>query len=643
MKSKGFMNLFFLLLAGISIFPVSLYCQSDPKEEKLWSGSLSIDYTEDHHFSITKASNNNSRTHTREHTKSQRVTVFIKAADIFTSGTIKAEGTHTVNTDSLDFYKNELYGGEWSTEKTTFTARGSDSLKDGDVLITLAKKSDIDAAKQIQAEIGACGVDPACLAAVLAKYEGITKDTASSFPIKIVVQVVNPCEGIITSSKVTEKYTRNKGTETEEETSPPLQTYVGIPLAVEMDGTYTRGKNGDRITASYNESEKQPYKALDGQDHPGIRHVTCSLFLTNGPPEVRIFAETKEDQKDITDKETKVMAGQRLHLTAHVVSTGLGDLLSSTWKVPGVLFDSWRGSRDAGYIRLVDNDEFEHISLHYAWGDGSSGGKRYTVSYNADYAGNTLEGKTTFVVFIPEATADVTPGTKTDFSDGSEQGNSASLPSSGCEIAPIPYGIQIKSEVAMPSNELNNGEFTLQYVQLVETNAWGMFSPDKRTYSWKYNVHTSLLDSAYPYEGPVSGSGRLSLSMRDTPGSPSLIDYDAVYIDMDFNAYLMFKPPDHPELATIPQFISLYKINWHWKAAVQAVTPHPNSYVDCGKGIHIITCDKPPSSYPHVPLEWYIQPEWEGVSSVTLKSWNEGTVPTHPSDPPPGESGWNNR
>jgi len=101
------------------------------------------------------------------------------------------------------------------------------------------------------------------------------------------------------------------------------------------------GDRGDTITATFNKTEESPYKAYNGKSYPIRTTATCTLHLSNGPPEVRIYAIAKEGEKYITGKETNIMIGQRIALSAHVVSYGLGHETRHEWDVKGRIFDQY--------------------------------------------------------------------------------------------------------------------------------------------------------------------------------------------------------------------------------------------------------------------------------------------------------------
>jgi hypothetical protein len=625
----------------ISITICAFASDQDPEEKMMWKGSLSMESVELHQFNIFKSTQSGTRSHSRNHETRNTATVYISAADILQSGDIQGQGTREANIDNRELRKSTSKSGRWGRSYDTFKGGGTAIIKGSHVRITIVKKAAIDSANAIQEAIGNCGADPACLSQAMAKFQGLIEDSASSFPVKIVATILTPVKGRWVNHSISTSFEKATGEKRTEDGPTSIDTIVGGPMLVEMDGTYTRGEKGDTITAHLSKTEILPYKSWDGENHPRENRLQCSLHLTNGPPEVRIYVDTTGGQKDITDKETKVMVGQRVHLTAHVASTGLGEEIVTAWHIPDRLFSDWLAWRGGAKVKMVE--DLEESSIHFAWIEGSLDGWKREIRYDAEYAGKSLTGKTTFLVFSPGTDVKVEPGTH------------LGRPKSGaCGLVLDPQAITLVSRAMMPANELDCGNFTLQYVQLVRSNSWGVQSVVPKQYYWVFDSHDWLLDTTYPYNAPQTGPGHLMIEMTDSP-FVSLREYDSVYMDQQFETHLMFKPPRHPELETQQLFVPLYKVDWRWKGAVQSVLPSKPGDPDPGKvcfqnGSHLLVCAKPPAQYSPVAVPWQHHPEWTGATPGydKMRKWliedqlapGEPERPGSPSEPLPRAANW---
>jgi len=604
----------------------------DEDEKMMWRGTISMSQTEWHRFDISKTAENGARREENRNEEWRQIaSVQVRAADIFVSGDIEASGSLRARINDRNLRQNHSARGEWSRTRETRSGRASARLTGKHLMITVTKKRHLEAGKAIQQQMEACGVDPACMARVLQQFSGLVEDKVASFPIKMFVQVFPPCpRASVESTETTDSYSRVQGRETKTDGPHTLSIDVCRPMAFEMDGIYTRGEKGDKITANLSDTDRPDYKAWDDKNHPREIMARCNITLSNGPPEVRIYADTNEGEKDITDEETEIMVGQRIMLAAHVVSHGMGDETLQSWLVPGGIFEEWYGSEERTIFTPVK--EFEDRVIEFAWKDGSTGGTRREVKYWVDYSGAELKGKTTFKVFTPSTSTQVAAARDIVFGLGED----------GCEILPEPPSIRIESTVTMPDNTLNIGRFRLAYAQLVDSNVWGL-ARIRPIYEWRFDHHTWLLDESFPYNGYHDGSGSTTFAMQDAPGVP-LSNLDALYADMKFKAYLLFRPPPHPELVAYRTYVPLKKVDWRWKGSAVAriaFAHYPNREAACGTS-HIIDCRRPPSVYPHRAVDATHHPVWEGVSKRTklVKSWNEGAPPQSKDARPPPVALW---
>lgn len=617
-------NFFLYCLFTALIIPSGACLADDKDETKLWRGTINMTIEKRHVFSVeVKDKKSEARSsHTRNRLKRLNAVINVVGADFLYGGAVKATGTIQSRFDNRDTRRSKSPDGDWSKTKDTMTGQGQGPIEGSNINLIFAKKSVVDSASVIENEIKKCGLDPECLGRIQQKFMGLLQDKAKSFPIRIVAQVMAPCRGQAKSLSV------STSSEGESEVDGPHTTTLPmcLPMAFEMDGTYTRGPKGDTITATYHKSHKNPYKAIDEKNHPIKTVAECSIHLSNGAPEVRIYARSKDGQKDITDKETEVMVGQRLSLSAHVVSTGLGEEISRTWIIPGRIFDRWQASIEEA--ELIEIEDFENPTIRFAWADGSESGLTRKISYKVDYGGQELSGEAKFKVYTPKTELKVKVGQNIIFAT-----------SNGCEIVPDSPSIKLTGTVTMPQNKLNIYHFVVHFLQKIKSNAWGLERVGSPQYQWRNEVFDWLLDTSYPYAGQ-SGSNSVTLTMQDTPGGP-LSALDAIYIDHRFETYLMFSPPWHPELAVTPMFVPLKKIAWRWKGSAVAKTAYAWPRPSCGQG-HSITCNKPPSGYSHRVENTAVHPGWSGYTSgqSKMKLYYQGGVTTNHRQAPPPESGW---
>lgn len=571
----------------------------------MWRGFIMMEGIEKQAFEIQPSKDLGWRHKTRDRFRSQRANIQVLAAGPLGSGDVKAGGMVFVQMNDLDVFGVKppaswcTHG--WVLNEDEQNASASDRIENNQVRITFMRKSHMDAAKGIQQAIAKCGADPECLAKVYDQFKGALEDTAKSFPIKMVVQFIPSCRGIIkTTSKRTSGMNCKNGDKVERDDAREIETVLCRPMMFEMDGTYTRDKEGDRITAYFNERDKLPHKAFDGENHPIEQHARCTVHLSNGPPEVRIYRITEgAPPKDITDKEEKVLVGERIKLQGEVVGTGLGEEILKSWKMPGQIIKDWRASLKEANIVEFDDEDLGGGIVQWTWVDGSFGGTARTVKYMADYSGAKLEGKTRFRVFEP----------RVEWMKKELGGYVGIRPVGGCELAPESPAIRLEARVTLP-DEKADASNCIQFVQLTSSRGW-FLRRHRPGFIWYSMFVEDHLDTSYPYKGPACGGKTAVLEMIDSPGDP-LDAMNAAYDDNRFRTYLMFRPgTDDRKTVWVP----LKRIDWGWKGAVTHTgTIYDDPQPQCAERYRL-TCEKPPSGYDPSETDSPPHPVWSAHSS----------------------------
>lgn len=492
-----------------------------------------------------------------------------------------------------------------------------EAIENNQVRITFMRKSHMDAAKGIQQAIAKCGADTECLAKVYDQFKGALEDEDKSFPIKMVVQFLPFCRGIIgTSSRRTSGMNCKSQNRVERDDAREIEAVLCRPMMFEVDGTYTRDKEGDRITAYFTES------------YPIEQHARCTVHLSNGPPEVRIYRITEDaPPKDITDKEEKVLVGEKIRLQGEVVGTGLGEEKKKKWEVPGHIIKNWTASVKETKLDGFDDDEdFEGGFLGFAWVDGSFGGARRTVKYRAEYAGAKLKGETGFRVYKPRV-----EWRKKELSQKVLVG----LYKGDCEMRPKIPGIQLEARVTLPDDKADV-QNCIQFVQLVSTDAW-LLARETPGYVWFRQSFEGILDTTYPYTGPACGGKTTLLGMADSPGDP-LANVNSAFDDSRFKSYLMFRPGTNDRKSL---WVPLKLIDWGWKGSVthEKTVYHEEGLV-CGDRYRVI-CDRPPNVYDPSETDSPEHPSWNAhYDEDDMKP--SALWETYTEDPrvqPPGDNG----
>jgi hypothetical protein len=612
------------------------------KEKSMWRGTIMMEFIKRHQYNISETNKSGGRREDRrKHYKVQRATVQILAADIFSGGNYKVNGTIHAQIDNYHERTFTQKRGGKSITRDIFKGNASNHIKDNEVFISLSRKSHIDAAKAIEKEVGRCGADPDCLAKVYDKFKGVVEDGATSFPIKMVVQLRTDCQG--PTNSLNERIVVEPGKPTKHEKDGPHTRVLGIcvPMACEMDGIYTRGKDGDRITAWYSKSDELPYRAWNDQDYPIKGVARCTVNLTNGPPEIRIYRlSDDEPPRDITDKEEKVLVGESIKLQASVVGTGIGQETERKWEIPDEIIRNWQATQGKAYRVEVKDKAFSKGIIRFAWIDGDSRGRKKTVTLKATFSKIEMEGKTEFIVYEPDVEV-------LEFEKGSSMGISGQ--SSACELAPAKIlsghegeslGIKLKTRVSLPK-AFADRRHCIQFVQMIKSsNVWCLRRIGEPQYEWMSLYLVGLLDTTYPYAGPVCGGRTTTLEMRDNPNAP-LSSMASMYIHDQFDTYLMFRPG--PDLDKNSIWVPLKRIDWGWKAKVLATgDPYGRTKKSCDTRYHsIVSCEKPPVAFNPQVNDTILYPEWsQYYNEKKHKPKATWQITSDPNETPPRESGW---
>ena len=291
----------------------------------MWRGTITMEITKRSAYDFEKSDEKNGTWHryVKESEWNQSANITVISADPLKSGDVKVSGPVTLKTYTIEGAQFRAgCNSNYREEKRQGSASG-DLEQGGLVRISFMKKSQIEGAKDIEQAVKNCGTDQDCLAKIYDRYKPLLEDESGSFPIKMVVQCIPQCKGKENVSKIRES-TDCAGHTTSEDDSGTHSLHC-LPMAFEIeDAIYTRGEKGDRITGTFFKPEQTPYKGPDDQTYNMDTTARCTVNLTNGPPELKIYMATEKGYEDITDKEQDILVGQKLKLTAQVVSTGEG-------------------------------------------------------------------------------------------------------------------------------------------------------------------------------------------------------------------------------------------------------------------------------------------------------------------------------
>jgi len=284
--------------------------------------------------------------------------------------------------------------------------------------------------------------------------------------------------------------------------------------------------------------------------------------------------------------------------------------------------------------------------LHFAWAEGTTAGTPRTVTYKATFGNKQLEGETTFKVFNPACSDTARASSRIDFGWEQDPKHPQDPTKGSCELIPGSPSFSWESNLSMPRNNLDIYRFCVAYVQKARQNVWALKPlinlPGQ--FMWHYDRHGWLLDDVFPYT-PAGGPRCVAHSitgfrMQDTPGGSFNI-YDAWYIDQEFETYLFFMPPHHPDLVVVPQYVPLKKVEWAWKGSGVASNP-PAQYTrpNCGRGMQK-GCQRPPRRCRFKQTDFPPHPTWDGYTADDhFKQYRIGANPTSPNTAPPADAGW---
>lgn len=619
----------------------------EEEEDRLWRGTLVMEATERHHYTIKPSKDLGWRHGLRDTEKSQHVTLQIHAADPFGGHSIKASGRVRVELD-----REEVFGVRpppswcrysWVLNRETDQGSASETIQGNQVHLLFVKKQIVDQAQALRKAITECGTDPDCLMRVQKQFQGLMDDRSKSFPIKMVVQVTPSCKGMVRTHRLRKSGRNCKSEEeTEVDERDTVQRELCLPMIFEMDGTYTRGKDGDQITGTYMHTETSPYRAFDDRNHPKETSVRCRVHLSNGPPEVRIYRLSQDaPPRDITDRDEKVLVGERVRLQSEVVGTGLGEERSREWTIPELAIKSYQARLEKATLTHLPNDDLKKGIVRFAWTDGSENGLPKNVTCRVEYAHVKLEGETRFLVYEPKVTASVfDTGQDIVLAPEVEQVGWQARPTGQCEMRPD-LGIHWEARVTLPE-PFRGKKHCIQFVQLIGGSDWFLNKYGAPHFEWFTLQLDGLCDDTYPYCGPSCGSHETTLTLKDYPGA-SLQNMASGYVHANFQSYLMFRPG--PRHGGDSLWVPLRKVEWKWKGATLPIgDPYDYSRQEkpCAQRYTLRQgCSRPPAASDPKIQDAVLPPEWTGHHDPKRhKPGPTRVITTDPEEPPPPQAGW---
>jgi hypothetical protein len=616
-----------LMLFCLGAFPAT--AEDKDREKMMWRGTITMEIIERHDYEIEKTNPISGRWSNRiKHSDIYHIaSIRVISADPLGNGDVEVSGPVSSERHIIEEVRSrDRCRSGYSVERIEGVASG-DLKQGGLVKILFMKKSQVENAENLVQAIQKCGTDTACLAKA---YESLAEDQSASFPIQMIIQCIPKCKG--TDDVFKQSVNKDCNGEIRREEDSAAFPIFCRQMAVEIkDGTYTRGKQGDRITGTFFKSELIPYTGPDGQIYPIETIARCVVNLTNGPPELKIYMATENGYADITDKEQDILVGQKVNLSAHVVSTGLGEESQGKWKIPGKIVKEWMGRPLQSYRWPVK--DLTTSTIGFAWYRGKTGGEKRTVKYEVKFGKKTLKAKTNFKVYAPEVSrVDVKPGQDVEIVNVVD-------PDTGeirCELIGGNPAMEIQSVVKL-TGPFSGQRFCLFYVQKIISKNCGLERKSAPHYEWLKDVHDWKLDSNFPYNGYKCAVGQNRITMMDTPGFP-LSKMASAYAHMAFEDYLMFIPPMPKTYAGICP-VPLKKVKWGWSgSAIATGDTFPRSIPPCGQG-HRPRCKKPPKSCNPRISEAEEYPSWEGFVAGTKPMPTREHTTTR-SDPPPPRIGW---
>ena len=325
-------------------------------------------------------------------------------------------------------------------------------------------------------------------------------------------------------------------------------------------------------------------------------------------PELRIFVKKEDGWKDITGESAEdICVGQKVSLKYEVYPEGADSVSSAKWQIPGMpdlLINDWEGDEASSKKTPFNEEDCHNQTLKFAWVDGSFEGQEQKITCTAQVKGKTLTADASFKVYKPKVDIKVSAGEKVKVDVP------PNVQSDGCELFPDSPSIKLKSEVTMPDT-FKDQEFILFYIQVVQCNAWSLRKVGYPNYEWYNDVHEPMLDTSFPYMPEKKGASSLMVTMDDTPGFP-LSGMASAYAHMEFQTYLIFKPPEPKSGGGITS-VPLKRVDWKWTGAAVAIGErYPIEIPPCGKG-HKVICDRAPAKYEHSATDCNKYPDWKGT------------------------------
>jgi len=309
--------------------------------------------------------------------------------------------------------------------------------------------------------------------------------------------------------------------------------------------------------------------------------------------------------KNITDSKNDVLVGEKVKLEA-VVKPHWMSGEKGKWKIDKEsILEDWKASaaRSEKIEAKLDKKEIEF----FWWKKNDAAIVKYKLN------GKDVKAQTEFNVIEPNV--EIIPIAAKHFV----------YKKSDCEIVPGgPPSMRIESVVKLKEDK----PFCLQYVQLVKSNNWSLKCTGKN-FHWYNNVHEKKLDTTYPYghtegdkgyEGEKCGSGNVTIVMQDSPNGPLEQIAASLYMDEQFEAYLMFRPGGKEDGNA---WVPLKRVDWQWKAKLISKV---NPFDYWTKNIPVPSCIKrynhdclkAPASYNPAPKQAQDYPKWSAVTPKNI-------------------------
>lgn len=331
----------------------------------------------------------------------------------------------------------------------------------------------------------------------------------------------------------------------------------------EMKGSHTWAAKFDstslppHLSVKVNEMPKtmnneKPY--APEKETGGNVTYTMSWNIEEFKPHVLIYRLKDNDWHDVTDgkpsdDEQKIYPGEKLILWAIVVMPGeIGEPPKGKWEIAGkdkILKDWQAGKSGSEKIKVT---EFDKKEIEFFWWKAIESAKvKYVVSSKG------LTGKTEFKLLMPKVTVDEDPGSEI-------------LPeqtSSECSIVAYSPTAQAGMKVKSTVTTKNNKPLCLEYVQLIKQDNWSLRADyHERIFFWHKLVHGFAIDTSYPYNGEMCGTGSATKVMLDSPNAQGPRTVASIYWDQEFQIFLMFRPGKSEDNNA---WVPLRRVDWGWK------------------------------------------------------------------------------